>query len=432
MTDGDTGGAAGETAIGDQCTLLTQTQSLEVRGRVEHFLHARTTLGAFVGDDDDVAFLHLLAQNRFNGLFLRLNDESTANEVEERLIDTRALNDRALLGDVAVKDRKSTVLCVCVLNIADAAVLGISFQGLEKVCGRESMGRTHATGRGEVTMLGLVARAATADIPLSKPLFQGRSVDRVHIALQQTGAVELTQECGNTTCAVDMLNVVLRRVRSHLAQARNPARNRIDIIQGEVHPGLVSDRKNVKNGIGRATHRDIQAHRVLKGVLGRDGTGQNRIIIIVVVRTAHIDNAVAGFQEELLALNLRGQGGAVTGKRQANGLVQAVHGICGEHTSARSTGRAGIRFDACQLSIGHRVIDSHDHGIDQIKAVLNNAFNGSAGFHRTTRDEDRRDVQTHGGDEHTGGDLVAVRDTHQRIGAVSVDHVLDRICNHLT
>ena len=83
----------------------------------------------------------------------------------------------------------------------------------------------------------------------------------------------------------------------------------------------MSDRKNVKNGVGRATHRDIQAHRVLKGVLGRDGTGQNRIIVIVVVRTAHIDNAVAGFQEELLALNLRGQGGTVSGQCQANGLV---------------------------------------------------------------------------------------------------------------
>ena len=59
-------------------------------------------------------------------------------------------------------------------------------------------------------MLGLVARAATADIPLSKPFFQGRSVDGVHIALQQTSAVELTQKCGNTTGAVDVFNVVLR------------------------------------------------------------------------------------------------------------------------------------------------------------------------------------------------------------------------------
>ena len=193
----------------------------------------------------------------------------------------------------------------------------------------------------------------------------------------------------------------------------------------------MSDRKNVKNGVSRATHRDIQAHRVLKRMLGRDGTGQNRIIVIVVVRTAHINNAVASLQEELLALNLCGQGGAVSGQCQANGLVQAVHGICGEHTSTRSTGRAGIRFDACKLGIGYRIVNGHDHGVDQVKAVLNNSFNGSTGFHRATRNEDRRNVQTHSGDEHTGGDLVAVRDTHQRIGAVSVDHVLDRICNHL-
>ena len=130
--------------------------------------------------------------------------------MEERLIDTRALNDRALLGDVAVKDRKSTVLCVCVLNIADAAILGVSFQGLEKVCGREGVGRAHTTGRRKVTMLGLVTRAATADIPLGKPLLQGRSVDGVHIALQQTGTVELTQKCGNATGAVDVLDVVFR------------------------------------------------------------------------------------------------------------------------------------------------------------------------------------------------------------------------------
>ena len=63
--------------------------------------------------------------------------------------------------------------------------------------------------------------------------------------------------------------------------------------------------------------------------------------------------------------------------------------------------------------------------------MFHNAFNRGTGFHWATRDEDRRDVQTHGGDEHTGGDLVAVRDAHQCIGAVSVDHVLDRIRNHL-
>ena len=130
--------------------------------------------------------------------------------MEERLIDTRALNNCTVFRDVTVKNRKSAVLSVCVLDVANAPVLGIRFQGLEEVRSRESMGRAHATGRGEVAMFGLVACTATADIPLGEPLFQGRSVDGVHITLQQTGAVELAQECGNTTGAVHVLNVVLR------------------------------------------------------------------------------------------------------------------------------------------------------------------------------------------------------------------------------
>ena len=49
------------------------------------------------------------------------------------------------------------------------------------------------------------------------------------------------------------------------------------------------------------------------------------------------------------------------------------------------------------------------------------------GFHGTPRDEDRRDVQTHGGHLHAGCDLVAIRNTDQCIGDVGLDHVLDAI-----
>ena len=193
----------------------------------------------------------------------------------------------------------------------------------------------------------------------------------------------------------------------------------------------MSDRKNVKNSIRGAAHRNVQAHCVLKGVLGGDGTGQNRIIIVVVVRAAHIDNAVASFQEELLALDLRGQGRSVSGQCQANCLVQAVHRVCSEHARTGPTGRAGIGLNLSKLGIRNRIIHGHDHCVDQVEAVLNNAFNGSAGFHRTTRNKDRRDIQAHGSDEHTGSDLVAVRDAHKRIGAVGIDHVLHRVRNHL-
>ena len=256
-------------------------------------------------------------------------------------------------------------------------------------------------------------------------------MDGVHITIQQARAVKLAKQGGNSTGAVHVLDVVGRRVRGHLAQARDSARNRIDIVQGEINPGLVSDRKNVKNGVGGAAHGNVQAHRVLESVLGSDRARQNRIVIIVVVRAAHINDAVSSFQEELLALDLRGQSRAVSGQCQADSLVQAVHGVRGEHARAGSTGRASVGLNLGKLGVRNRIVHSHDHCVDQVETMLHNAFNRGTRLHRATGDEDRRDIQAHGSDEHTGSDLVAVRDTHQGVRAVSVDHVLHRVRNHL-
>ena len=194
----------------------------------------------------------------------------------------------------------------------------------------------------------------------------------------------------------------------------------------------MSDRKNVKNSIRGAAHGNVQAHRVLESVLGSDRARQNRIIIIVVVRAAHINDAVASFQEELLTLNLRSQCRAVTGECKADSLVQAIHGVRGKHARAGSTGRASVGLNLGELGVRNRIIHGHDHCVDQVETVLHNAFNGGTRLHRATGDEDRRDIQAHGSDEHTGSDLVAVRDTHQGVRAVSVDHVLHRVRNHLT
>ena len=49
----------------------------------------------------------------------------------------------------------------------------------------------------------------------------------------------------------------------------------------------------------------------------------------------------------------------------------------------------------------------------------------------STGDEYHGDVQPHRGIEHAGRDLVAVRDTHQCIRGVAIDHVLDGVGNNL-
>ena len=50
-----------------------------------------------------------------------------------------------------------------------------------------------------------------------------------------------------------------------------------------------------------------------------------------------------------------------------------------------------------------------------------------ARFHRPAGNEDRRDVEAQGRHQHPRGDLVAVGNADQRIGAVGVDHVFDAV-----
>ena len=53
-------------------------------------------------------------------------------------------------------------------------------------------------------------------------------------------------------------------------------------------------------------------------------------------------------------------------------------------------------------------------------------------FHRATRDKNHGDVEAHGRVEHTGCDLVAVRDANHGVGTVRVHHVLNGVCNDVS
>ena len=427
MTDGDAGRAAGEAAVGDEGALLAQAQALEVGGRVEHFLHAGAALGALVLDDDDVAFLDLLAEDGLDGFLLGFDDEGLADEVEEGLVDAGGLDDRAVGGDVAVEDGQAAVLRVGVLDGADAAGLRVGVEGLEEVGGREGLGGAHAAGGGEEAVLGLVGGGPATHVPRAQPVLQVVGVDGVDIAVEQACAVELAEQGGDAAGAVYVLDVVGRGVGGDLAQAGHAARDGVDVVEREVDAGLVGDGEDVQDGVGGAAHGHVQAHGVLEGFLGGDGTRQDGVVLIVVVGAAHVDDARAGLGEELLAFDLGGQGGAVTGQGQADGLVEAVHGVRGEHAGAGAAGGARVGFDAGQLVVADGVVDGHDHRVDEVEAVFDDAVDGGAGFHGAAGDEDCGDVQAHGGQEHAGGDLVAVGDAHEGVGAVRVDHGFDAV-----
>src|SRR5690606_19435938 len=138
-----------------------------------------------------------------------------------------------------------------------------------------------------------------------------------------------------------------------------------------------------------------------------------------------------GLQEEFLAVGMGGQHAAVAGQAQADRFHQAVHGVGGEHAGAGAAGGAGAAFDFGHLLVAVLAVAGHDHGVDEVE--LDDLFRqfGLAGFHGAAGDEDGGDVQAQGGHEHAGGDLVAVGDAHQGVGAVGVDHVFHGVGDDL-
>jgi hypothetical protein len=71
------------------------------------------------------------------------------------------------------------------------------------------------------------------------------------------------------------------------------------------------------------------------------------------------------------------------------------------------------------------------HGVDQVERLLLAVHDDLAGLHRAARDEHGRDVEPQRRHQHAGRDLVAVGDADHGVGAVRVDHVLDRVGDDL-
>ena len=141
-----------------------------------------------------------------------------------------------------------------------------------------------------------------------------------------------------------------------------------------------------------------------------------------------LDDLLGGTLEQVLAVGVGGEDGAVAGQGQADGLGQAVHRVGGEHAGAGAAGRADGLLIVEQFLIGDAVVGGGVHHVDKVGA-LDGAVgeHRGAGLHRATGDEHGRDVEAQGGHQHARHDLVAVRDADECVGTVCVALVFDGV-----
>ena len=239
------------------------------------------------------------------------------------------------------------------------------------------------------------------------------------ICVDESSAGELGQYTEYSTCAVAVFDAVLLGVGCELAEAWHAARECVDILHGEIYLAFLGDGQEVEDGVGAASHGDVECHGVEEGLAGGYAAREHALVAVLVVGECVPDNLSGGLLHEAHAVAVCGEDGAVAGQCESNGFGQGVHGVGCEHTGAAPASWAGSLLDLGEFLVADGGVGTLDHGGNEVEVL---AFVLS-GFHGSSGDEDGGYVQPHGCHEHPGCDLVAVGDADHGIGLVGVDHI---------
>ena len=185
----------------------------------------------------------------------------------------------------------------------------------------------------------------------------------------------------------------------------------------------MGDGQEMEHRVGGASHGDVKRHGIEEGLTGGDGERQYAFVSVPIVFISVFHDDFSRIHEEVFPVLVGRHDATVAGQGEADGLVEAVHGVGGEHSRAGAAGRAGAVLDLLQVFVGYGGVRRFDHGVDQVQVLV---FPDTR-LHRSAGDEDGRDVQTHGGEQHARSYLVAVADADERVRLVGVDHVFHTV-----
>src|SRR5579884_1576921 len=384
MTNTGSSRATGETTIGNQGHLFTESHTHDIGGGSKHLLHAGAATWAFVANDHHVALLHLPIEDARAGLFLRIVDTSRPNMAHHRGRNRADFDHRTIRGKVAEEYSQAAAFAMRAIDGANHLV---------------------------------VAHLSLRDILAER--FQG---DGQTIQVESAGFLcQFVQDGADAASAVNVLHVPLARW-ADLAQVWRAHGNGIDPLERIIDTSLTREGKGMQDGIGRAAHRHIQREGVINALLVHDLTRSQ-----IGFDEAH--NLLTGPLCQFAPFLRDGEIGAVAGQSQPKRLHQAVHGISGEHAGAGAAGWTGLLFQFQQFTIIDLARLVRAHTLKNTNEVNASPICQLACRHRATTDEDGRNVQAHRGHKHPRYDLIAVGNADHTIEAVGLDHGFDAVGN---
>ena len=252
-----------------------------------------------------------------------------------------------------------------------------------------------------------------------------RAADSQAIGIDHTALGQLFHHCGNTAHIVQIRN---KHGGGRIQLADLGGLSAVSVQPGQVNimACRMGNGRQMQNGVGGAADGHICAHGVLNGFLRNNIRGLN-------VLFQQIHYPLTGLFRQAQTSAHYSRNGTGAGQGHADGLRQAVHGIGGIHTGAAAAGGAGGIGTALQNLVAHFAHCIGAHILKLLGQADTPAGDGAlAGQHGAAADEDTGQVQSAGSQQHTGHDLVTIRDKHNGIQRVRGEHHLNAVSNQLT
>ena len=127
--------------------------------------------------------------------------------------------------------------------------------------------------------------------------------------------------------------------------------------------------EQVKNGIRRTAHCDIQCHRIKESLACSDASRQYAFVAVLIIFISIFYDESRSVLEQLLAVFVSSDYSSVARKSQTDSLVQTVHGIGSKHTGAASASRTCMSFYLIYILVAHCRVGRLNHRINQVKML---------------------------------------------------------------
>lgn len=233
VTNDESVGSSREATIGQESNVVSESSTHNGRGRGQHLGHTRTSLGARVTDNDDLALLDLAVLQ--SAQHVRLVVVDVGRSLKEETLLSGDLGDRSEGGKVTLEDAQVTV-------------------GLDGL------------GQGVDDILTL---DQTRDV--LQVFAHGLSGDGQAVSVDQAFLEEVLQDGGGASDTVDVLHDILSR-GLQVGQKGDAGADALEVIDGQLDVHGAGDGNQVEDGVGGASQDHGENHGVLESLAGHNIT----------------------------------------------------------------------------------------------------------------------------------------------------------------